>query len=102
MNRPAGTFTVNDTDRPLPLRCTPGPDRTRLLLPVPLPEAVSVVATGQVRLNEADADFATVLGAGRATVRDDDIGPGTGACRAGWLDRAGADQVCALLTQAGG
>ena len=100
--RPGCTCTVNDTDRPLPLRATPRPDRARTLLPAPLPLAVSVVATGQVRLNEADAEVATVLGADRTTDREDVTGAGAGCCWAGWLDRAGADHTGELLTRTDG
>lgn len=104
MNRPGGTCTVNDTDRPEPLRRTPGPDKLNVLLPAPEPDAVSVVATGQLRLNDAEAERATVLGAGRTVDRDDDTGPGVGAgcCTGDWLERAGGVQAGELLGRGDG
>lgn len=105
MNRPAGTCTVNATDRPEPLRRTPGPAKLNVLLPAPDPVAVSVVATGQVRLNDAEAERATVLGAGRTDDRDDDVtgpGPGAGCCTGDWLERAGGVQAGELLARVEG
>ena len=68
VNVPGPTFTVKLGLAPAADLLTPGPKTRSWFVPTPLPEAVRVVATGQVRLNTADAAAATVLGAagGRA------------------------------------
>lgn len=69
-----------------------------MLLPAPEPEAVSVVVTGQVSVNDAEADLAIVLGTDRTVERDDRTGTG---CRwTGRPDQAGAGRIDGLVTRA--